>query len=430
MTKKLVEEPILVKNKNVFDELNKNYARNQKVICICEKCGGQRRFELRRASYPFTCNNCSNGKKRYNRKDAINNHNLKFINTKDIEVICKKCSNIVKTTIKAFDHKVQRYGAFYCKDCLDKMLHEKRSLAQKNSENTMRGKHFSKETLKLRNKKREETIIKNYGSVENFESIKSEKISKMHLNKNEKEIQESNNKRKETCRNKYGVDNVMKVKEIADEMVSNTDYQKRNEKINKTLIERYGSLENYYNNVLQSKTKESCLKKFGVEYAFQSEQVKNSIKKTMLEKYGVDNFSKSDKFQSMLPEIMKKSNKRYYYKNLYFDSSWELAYYIWLEDNKVSFEYKPSYLTYKDNKNIEHRYFPDFKVNGSYVEIKGDQFFNENGELGNRAKETDESKFKFLKENGIEIIGSTKIRKYLGYVKETYGKDYLKSFKK
>ena len=55
--------------------------------------------------------------------------------------------------------------------------------------------------------------------------------------------------------------------------------------------------------------------------------------------------------------------------------------------------------------------------------------FTENGELGVRAKEYDKDKFNFLKSINAEIIGSTKIRKYLTFVKEKYGKGYLRSFK-
>ena len=35
-----------------------------------------------------------------------------------------------------------------------------------------------------------------------------------------------------------------------------------------------------------------------------------------------------------------KGCKFYCYNNVMFDSSWELAYYIWLKDNNINFEYK------------------------------------------------------------------------------------------
>lgn len=126
---------------------------------------------------------------------------------------------------------------------------------------------------------------------------------------------------------------------------------------------------------------------------------------------------------------MKSSTKKYTYDNLYFDSSWELAYYVWLKDHNVLFVYKPGFLVYMDKNNIEHKYFPDFYVEDHYVEIKGDHLFTESGELGIRGKPNDIDKFNYILNIGGEIIGSTKIRKYLKYVKEKYGKDFLKSLK-
>ena len=429
MTKKLVEEPIFVKSQEHFEILKRDYNRNQRVILTCEKCNSTKNICLRDSVFPYVCKSCLTGKKVYNRKKAIQEHNIKFIDSTSISVECKNCRTLIDTSIRAFDSKVRKYDAFYCKSCLDIMLHEKRSQAQLKSENTMRGKHFSESILKRRNELREKTIIEKYGSVDNFRSEIGKKSSKHHSELSKDDIAEIVEKRKKTCIEKYGVDNPMKVQEIAKRMAENIDYQKRNEHTNNTLIERYGSLDNYYNNVLLEKVKEGNLKKFGVEWSFQSDQVKNSIKKTMLRKYGVDNFSKTQMFQEMLPRIMKESNKRYLYKSLYFDSSWELAYFIWLEDNNVQFIYKPDFLLYKDSTGLERRYFPDFKIGDKYVEIKGDMLFTENGELGVRAKEYDKDKFNFLKSINAEIIGSTKIRKYLTFVKEKYGKGYLRSFK-
>lgn len=60
-----------------------------------------------------------------------------------------------------------------------------------------------------------------------------------------------------------------------------------------------------------------------------------------------------------------------------FDSSWEIAYYIWLKDNMIIFEYQPN-ISFKYIVNGQiHYYRPDFKVNDEIHEIKGEQFFNE-----------------------------------------------------
>jgi hypothetical protein len=44
--------------------------------------------------------------------------------------------------------------------------------------------------------------------------------------------------------------------------------------------------------------------------------------------------------QSLLTKNKKFCKNRFYkYNNIIFDSSWELAYYIWLNDNNIKFIY-------------------------------------------------------------------------------------------
>ena len=52
----------------------------------------------------------------------------------------------------------------------------------------------------------------------------------------------------------------------------------------------------------------------------------------VLAKYGYESAMQN-------PEIRKKAQARYSYNGISFDSSWELAYFIWLTDNGVDFEY-------------------------------------------------------------------------------------------
>ena len=57
-----------------------------------------------------------------------------------------------------------------------------------------------------------------------------------------------------------------------------------------------------------------------------------------------------------------------------FDSSWELAYYIYLRDFGIPFEYHPNIeIPYKiDEDDTKFKiYHPDFKVYDKLVEIKG-----------------------------------------------------------
>lgn len=59
----------------------------------------------------------------------------------------------------------------------------------------------------------------------------------------------------------------------------------------KTKLEKYGS-ENYYN---IEKYKNTCIKKYGVEFGLQSDKIKEKTKRTKLEKYGDENYNNIDK---------------------------------------------------------------------------------------------------------------------------------------
>lgn len=52
----------------------------------------------------------------------------------------------------------------------------------------------------------------------------------------------------------------------------------------------------------QSKLKETCLKKFGVEYALQSKEIKDKIKETNLKKYGVEYASQTKELKDKVKE--------------------------------------------------------------------------------------------------------------------------------
>ena len=56
---------------------------------------------------------------------------------------------------------------------------------------------------------------------------------------------------------------------------------------NKTILEKYGSKEDY-SNFIRIISQEKCIEKYGVENVFQLDCIKMKSKKTMLDKYGVE----------------------------------------------------------------------------------------------------------------------------------------------
>lgn len=173
------------------------------------------------------------------------------------------------------------------------------------------------------------------------------------------------------------------------------------------------------------KKKETNRKKFGVEWPAQSFEVLEKMKNTYFEKTGYKSAMHN-------PEVQQKNRiKAYLYDNIQFDSSWELAFYIYLKDHNKSFIYHPPfYMDYIDEEGVSRIYKPDFLVEGKFIEIKGEQFFDKDGHpFNNYTKKSWQTKFNKLVENKVEILRVDDIKKYLRYIKEKYGNKYLKQFK-
>lgn len=140
------------------------------------------------------------------------------------------------------------------------------------------------------------------------------------------------------------------------------------------------------------------------------------------------------KYAQQCPEIRAKSGYRYIYNGIKFDSQPELAYYIWLTDNKIQFEYQPSvHIEYQINGEI-HVYIPDFKIGDRLIEIKGDQYLDKESGAWicpyDRSKdELYEAKHQCCLSNNVQILYSCDYQRYIDYVNQKYGKKYLKQFK-
>lgn len=222
---------------------------------------------------------------------------------------------------------------------------------------------------------------------------------------------------------KYGVDNIFKSPELMAESYKNKDYSKRTLKTRQVKMAKYG--DSGFCNV--EKRKKTNIKKYGVESFTQTADFYEKRKNTMINKYGND-------ITMFNHELFIKTKQKYTYNNINFDSAWELAYYIWLKDHNIDFEYQPDISFDYEYNNKIHRYYPDFLVEDEIQEIKGTQFF-ENKNPNNKMicpynRDLDdfvEAKHQCMIKNNIKII--TDCTEYLNYIRNTYGNDYLKQFK-
>lgn len=257
---------------------------------------------------------------------------------------------------------------------------------------------------------------------------------------------------KNTCIKKYNVTNPNKTQEIRDkiEKTKLLRYNDKNwnnrEKAIKTEKEKCMSNPNYFKEKYE-KTKQTKIKnghsptwnnreKYKQTYAKQHNGIMHNFsdpviiekrKQTWKEKYGVNHISQCH-------NIRVKQKAKYYYNDIYFDTAPELAYYIWLTDNNISFTYQPNIVFKYKLANKLHLYFPDFLVDNKIVEIKGDHFFKKDGTMQNPFNHMQddlyEAKHQCMLENNVYIMRSDEYVKYILYVNDKYGASYLKSFKR
>lgn len=206
-------------------------------------------------------------------------------------------------------------------------------------------------------------------------------------------------KKTETCKKLYGED---WKKEI-------------NKKAQKGMLEKYGVTSTMLSKELKEKVFETQKAKFG-GWALAD---KNIHQKTILSGKENNSYSKGsfwkNKSETELNEIIHRRAKRYTYKNEKFDSSWEVAFWIYCEDHNIKVEREKTILNYNKN-GIEHKYIVDFTVGNDLYEIKSDFL------LGSLEKE----KLDCMLKNKVHIIGKKEIQKYIKYVNSKYGKNYIK----
>lgn len=275
-------------------------------------------------------------------------------------------------------------------------------------------------------------------------------------------------KKEQTCLDRFGVRSVWQAEEIKEK--------------NKNLhLKNYGVDVPSKSQIIIERSKQRCLEKYGVlnaggthkslekikitnkltkgvEWSFQNQTVKEKIKKTLVQNYGVSCFPKSSKFKELSRqtslehygvehpmqshEVHQKSRKKYNFDGFQFDSAPEVAVFIWLKDHKIDFEFQPNISFNYLFAGKTHKYFPDFKISGKLIEIKGDHFFDLSGKMICPFKnkfwsdedykhqcEKFEAKHQCMILNQIEIWTSANYNFYIDYVEENYGSNFLKSLK-
>lgn len=102
-----------------------------------------------------------------------------------------------------------------------------------------------------------------------------------------------------------------------------------------------------------------------------------------------------------------------WYKGIYCDSSWELAYVIYNIDHGIIFKRNTERFTYT-YKGKSHKYLPDFIIGDTYIEIKG--------------RWTDKWQAKldqFPKSKKLKVLVYKDVKPYIEYARHYYGRNFI-----
>lgn len=144
---------------------------------------------------------------------------------------------------------------------------------------------------------------------------------------------------------------------------------------------------------------------------------KENIRKSIQTKYGEHYIN-----AFMIPEVKAKLHKHYKYDNIFFDSSWELAVYIWHTDNNIQIVREPCKFEYYVNT-AKHYYYPDFLINGTIIEIKPNWQLIDNKIL------KDCNKQKCIEQHNVIIWNDEIVEPYIVYCQNKFNnKQWHKQF--
>ena len=322
-----------------------------------------------------------------------------------IDFICEHCGKLSSKNIHVGKRR-QKTRPLLCKGCF-----YKQTVQQKYGVDNVSQLQY----IKLEKQK---TCRKNYGVDNPSKSQEIQDIKKIHTFEkygvnHTSQLELTKEKMKNTNLLKYGVENVFQSNAIKD-------------KIKTTLLERYGVEYITQSSVIQDRIKKNNNEKYGVDYPIQNKEIMEKQIETNLMKYGVKYVSQSRMSRAC------RGNRKYYYNTEYFDSSWGLAFYIYFIDKGFEVCREPKSIQYVYNDKI-HYYFPDFEVNGQFYEIKGNQFWNEDGTMCNPYDHTQDGLFEAKHQcglmNNVIFLREPELKVYINYVASKYGHNWKSKFK-
>jgi len=355
------------------------------------------------------------------------------------EIVCSRCG----ATFTAGKNQ-----HLYCRKCVLEIARIERSgtLEDYFRESTEKNKktkesRYGSATYNNRDKARA-TCVDRYGYPHQSQNeAQKKKIAKTKLEKYGDPTFNNRQKTVETLKKKYG-ENIVSTAQLEEtkakaratklERYGDATFNNREQAI-KTCHERFGGHAPACDPDILQKIQDTMVERFGVAHPSQSEECRTRAKDVLKEKYGVENAMQNETICARSVETRLRKYGSFLNYRLYdcdsfvFDSSYELAYYLYLRDHHIPFELKPDPITYFI-KGRAHKYYPDFKVGDTYVEIKGEYYIDSEGVLVHPLTHKRlVEKTQCMRDNNVKILLKDDLQEAFSYVTQKYGKDYLRS---
>ena len=262
-------------------------------------------------------------------------------------VICGQPTNFKNITNGYFHHCSQ--------SCAVKDEETQQKMIKTNLERL--GVEHPKQSEQIKEKAKQTNLIR-YGETNYSKTDESkQRIRQTKLEKYGNEGFNNYEKTKCTIQEKYNVDNVSQIEFVK-------------EKREQTNLQRIGYKNPYQQPHIQEKARKN------------SGSIETSNKKRATYRKNIKNNTE----KAHLRRIHNK-NAKYQYDDIAFDSKWEYDVYKYCIEHNISIEREPIQILFNNNTCAT---YPDFKIDNILVEVKGDQFINEDGSWKNPYNNQDE----------------------------------------
>lgn len=354
--------------------------------------------------------------------ELSDNDKLQILNNITCSTYFETNCSICKKSFKRRKDQLKRMGPksiFLCSDCARTMAWQSKTEEEKLKIKEQRiktntelygGIGFASKTLADKVKASlEDTYGKGFDNPQKIQEIKN-KTKKTNIEKYggtgfaSKELLE---KGRDTCEKLYGYRNIQEDPRILAKRIQ-------------TMNERYGVDFAAQNNDIRKKQIATNIERYGGPSALCDPNVLKKSMDTQIQKYGKLAFIGT--------------HSSYIYNDILFDSSWELAFYIYHLSLGHNIIREPYSIPYVDSLGKEHMYYPDFIMDNVLYEIKNDALLNENNIILDRntfsITEKTLAKTQCIRDNNVIILKSADLRDCFSYMESKFGKNWKEKFKR